>query len=457
MGSAEAVGDSDSLLPPDAVVHTERFGYTALPVAAPDFVEDDGRVGSQDDSQPPLPWPQQLSLLMRPAVLAIAVVSFLLGCAVALLAPPAAQAITGVPSAPQPAPLAEPVRLQLETIAPGSSNYSLSVCIPGWRGRWGNHVYQMMMGVKFAFQHRMRLHLPAATEAVPRVRLFNLPCPNDNEQFVMGGDPGWQETHGAGKPVWYDLDPAARIHNVSDYHYYLDGFFQYPSHLYAPHRQAIRELLTAEPDLLQFLQTMRSRVLASACAHSLVVAMHVRQGDFPNPATADYSVSQPIAIPPSWYLRWLQNFSSNASELQRAKRWQDRDCPVPLQAAAAPIPVALFLASDNATLAGYFRQHGYQVTTMVELLEDAFHTRWVTLRALDYADWWMLGRFRVLAVSHSTFSITASMQSPYADSGEALFFVPDVQTLALAPFDPWNYHYDYAAFSRHGKRIVFGR
>ena len=236
----------------------------------------------------------------------------------------------------------------------------------------------------------------------------------------------------------------------------MDGFFQYPTHLYAPHRTAIRELLVPEPQLLQLLQSLRTRIFSSFCSHSLLVAMHIRQGDFPNPATADYSVLQPIQIPPSWYLRWLEQFRANSSEVQRAKRWQDRDCPVRLQEPepGASTPIAIFLASDNASLASVFRQQGYAVVTLPELVTQTYGSSWMTIRAADYADWWMLSQFRVLATSHSTFSLTASLQNPHADSDEALFFVPDFPTLALAPFQPWNYTYDYGAFSRSGKQVV---
>ena len=455
---SEQVEVRDSLLPSRVIVNVQRLSDTELQLQ-PASSDDEDELSSPHLHRHYTDWSLQPSHHSRPSVLSTAILCFLLGCAAALLAPPAYTAVTDLLGQQTAAVSRAPLLLDevtgrchcsLDAIAPAVSNHSLSVCMRVWNGRWGNHIYMMMMGVKLAFEHRMQLHLPAETDAVPRLRMFSSPCPAGNEELLMGGNPGWRD------PRW-KVDPRARVRNASDFHFVVNGFFQYPTHLYAPHRTAIRELLVPEPQLLQLLQSLRTRIFSSFCSRSLLVAMHVRQGDFPNPATADYTVLQPIQIPPSWYLRWLEQFRANSSEVQRAKRWQDRDCPVRVQEPepGAPTPIAIFLASDNATLARLFRQQGYQVVTLAEAVAEQLGS-WVTvaIRAQDYADWWMLSQFRVLATGHSTFSLTASMQNTHGDSDEALFFVPDVQTLALAPFQPWNYSYDYGAFSRSGKQIV---
>jgi len=193
----------------------------------------------------------------------------------------------------------------------------------------------------------------------------------------------------------------------------------------------------------------------SFCGDSLIVAIHVREGDFAPPDQVDYSVPSPVRIPLSWYMDWLTAFHANTTVVQLAKSWQDRHCPLPIHTPFLN-RIAVFLASENASVADAMRRAGYQVTTLTDVVRDTFD-QYTTLNDHVkgfFGDWWLLSQFHVLVAGHSTFSLTTSMHSPYSDANEALFFSPDPTALAIAPFDPWNFTYDFAAFSRGGKQIV---
>ena len=339
----------------------------------------------------------------------------------------------------------------LALVAPGTSPFNSSVCLHGYGGRFGNHVYMLMMAVKVAFHQRLQLHLAPCPYAsvLSQHQRFTKPCPVHTASYSLG-DAQWN-----GGERWWDDDVRSRVSNPALFHLNIGGYFQYPSWVYASHKREIRQFFAPQGALLSLLQKLKAAVLSRHCARSLVVAMHVRTGDFATADKVDYKVLNPVQIPVAWYLDFLRRFTANSSSLRQAKQWQDRDCPAPLQ-----LPyqdrVTVYLATEGDMPGQALRAAGYEVVTVQDAVAASLEP-YTALSPGDmgfFPDWWLLSQFRVLVAGHSSFSLTASMQSPYYDSGEALFFWPDAATLRIAPLDPFNFSYDFAAFSRGGKRII---
>lgn len=124
-----------------------------------------------------------------------------------------------------------------------------------------------------------------------------------------------------------------------------------------------------------------------------VVALHLRRGDFGG--------GRFWIAPESWYLDWL------------AALWPTLDRPV------------LYIATDDPGVIGAFAAYApLRADDLAQPLPGAEF----------FLDHWILSRADALAVSNSTFSVTAALLNPQARA----MVRPDRQAGRLVPFDPWS-------------------
>ena len=348
-------------------------------------------------------------------------------------------------------------------IAPATSNYTAHVCLLGFGGRWGNHVYMMNNALYFALHHNLTLHLPHSDDepVMQHMHRFTTPCP-DNIHEVHRNDAWWDRERNA----YWDVDPRTAPGNELNtvFKVTLGGYMQYPTWAHASHRADLRAYYAPRPDLRQLMDNIKDAILERYCSDSIVVAIHMRAGDFPKADEWNYNSGQAAAIqiPVTWYIRWLTQLAADTATMQNLKQWQDTQCPHTSTALNATSPFTIFLATEDWTNKDAFEAAGHRV---ISGAKDAitFTPRlgsWVALKdqvGSWWAEWWLLSQFRVLAISHSSFSVTAALQSPFYEARQALFVAPDPVTLTMQPYDPWNKTYEINAFIKDGKQTVFAR
>ena len=325
-------------------------------------------------------------------------------------------ASSAAPAAPPPLPPAPPAvpsdAALLLPVTPSRSRSGQggSVCLYVFNGQFGNQVFQTMMAVTVAFSHRLLLYLPWTKygDVLYLARPHELPCPASNSSLALG-DSQW-----AGGERWWEEDPRRRVSDPNSFSLTISGLFQYPSAVFAPYSRQIRAMLSPQPAVLETLQALKASILSSACNESVLVGMHIREGIAAS--RVNYSFPSPVAIPLSWYVRWLQAFGSDRTLMQQAKDWQDRDCPL---SAVSPFPYRLtvFLATNIQSMPDRLRAAGFRVITLADVLSNRtdLQQRLTGHAGELYADWWMLGQFRVVVAGHSSFSVTAAMYSPHSD------------------------------------------
>lgn len=326
----------------------------------------------------------------------------------------------------------------LAAISPTTSNATASVCL-SLMDRFGNHVYMIMMGLRLAVQHEMQLRLVTHceyAELFPAIPPFHAECPK-NEEVDMNVPP-----HAVDGGPWWATDPRTKSHSP-DFHVSLHQWFQYPTALYAPIQRQLREMLTPHPKLAQWLGQVRRAMLRQHCADSLIVSIHIRHGDYPEPQnTAGF---RQVRLPLSWYFDWVQRMKTNGTDvLSRAKALQDLDCPIPVATNWTVNDLTLFIISDDDAVPGKFREAGYTVIETKQILTAAFGPYLAFAGQANgfYVDWWLYSQQRVMVASHSTFSLTGALLSPHSElAGEGFFYRPLADTLAIGPFEPWNFHY----------------
>ena len=325
-----------------------------------------------------------------------------------------------------------------------ASNHSrAALCLEKFNGRWGNHVYRAMMAATLALRYHLPLYLPRCPwePLFPDLAAFIAPCPWLGRERVRLQEESLP-------PRWWDTDPRA-LARTSDFYALVDGWFQEDTAVYAPYADHIRALLAPDPRLHAALRALQESLLSRHCSDALLVTVHVRHGDFPD-LTSNTS-PMAVRIPVAWYLRWLEGLKAeHGSALQRLKALQDRDCPAAVNGTWDG-RFALFVVSDDAEAVVHeFRAAHYSADTTADVLSGHYLSSPFASLAADvtdfYLDWWLLSQARVLATSHSTFSLTAAVLSPHYRVGEALFFRPDPQSMSIARFDPWAFKYDYTAF-----------
>ena len=342
-------------------------------------------------------------------------------------------------------------------ISPATSNYTNHVCLRSYGGRWGNHIYMLNNAIYIALKHNLTLHLPLDAEPVlQHLPRFQTPCPAELPEFHRNDE--WWKRAGI---AWWDEDPRNFTNNhFPAFKLTVGGFQQYPTWAHASRKADLRAFYAPRPDLHELMERIRGAIMAQHCSDSVIVAIHIRAGDFPKPEQWNYSstAESPIQIPITWYIKWLRQLQADESTLQQLKRWQDTECPQPA-ALNATAPISIFLATEDWSNAEALRKAGFPTINLKEAIAVTPGLGvWTTLISTPgnyWAEWWLLSRFRVLAASHSSFSLTAALQSPYYEPREAVYVKPDPVTLSIAPFDPWNVTYDHSAFTRGGKQVVF--
>ena len=77
------------------------------------------------------------------------------------------------------------------------SAVSSHLCIDELSGRWGNHVYIIMMAVTYAHRHNLTLHLPPfeTRRLLAHADLFTAPCPTNGRNVTIKQDGQWWLHH----------------------------------------------------------------------------------------------------------------------------------------------------------------------------------------------------------------------------------------------------------------------
>ncbi|PWC32577.1 tetratricopeptide repeat protein [Azospirillum sp. TSO35-2] len=189
-----------------------------------------------------------------------------------------------------------------------------------------------------------------------------------------------------------DLDVAAALDGRSDACAGRDvvGYFCGDTTALAPHRALFRRLFTPAGPVAARAE---AALAALRDGGRTVVAIHLRRGDFGG--------DRFWIAPEAWYLDWL------------AALWPTLERPV------------LYLATDAPELASRFAAYH---PVCADALGDPLPG------AEFFLDHWLLSRADALAVSNSSFSVTAAMLNPQA----RLFVRPDRRLRRLVPFDPWG-------------------
>lgn len=170
----------------------------------------------------------------------------------------------------------------------------------------------------------------------------------------------------------------------------LTGFFCRPTALWGDRATEFRALFRPTPSIEPILQQAMVRLREHG---KTLVALHLRRGDF------GYG---PFWIAPTgWYHAWLDRI------------WNTLDAPV------------LYVASDDPGAVAEFQRFGaVSAASLGGSLPGAEF----------YLDHYLLSQADHLAISNSTFSLTAAMLNERAQG----FVRPDPHQKALVAFEPWN-------------------
>ena len=411
----------------------------------------------------------------------------------ASISEPAAFELAAAPSIPLSAPLP-------------------AVCLNQWVGRWGNHVYHSMYLLSFAARHQLHPFIPAWESNIMGMGTHffsHCPEPVDDGSVVQVKVPevwswgsrfeqhplhnlsltGYEVT-----PSWAVNEPTAVARRGVAV---LHGWFQFPHSGYRPYRALFAAHMKMGERRERALEEMWHRLLLSLDDDVLLVAVHIRQGDY----SADMDTCYYCRVPISWYVRWLGELrhnhtlalshADNAAEprtgtqqqqqqqqqqqpsiLQRALQAQREEALQALQSGAygsadslprspcnhsiavdsgsnSSVRLCLLVLSDEiGPVSEQFRAANERVVTSRDVLRF-LPTGWrlSDLVGEEVLDWWLLTRAPLVAVSHSSFSYSASLFSRYTDvEGEGRFWRPVPKLQAMGQFDPWNAHYIDGAF-----------
>jgi len=246
----------------------------------------------------------------------------------------------------------------------------------GKNGRFANNIFQYAFLRIYAQQHDLRVETPAWTGR----ELFGINDPPVSRRLPTLYD--WSSD------VTTAFFPNARrvFRNIN-----IWGWFQYHTSFYRPHKKLFRSLFQPTEKIQESLtagvQALRSR-------GRTVVGFHLRRGDY---GEGDFYIA-----PNAWYQQWLK------------ENWRTFDNPV------------LFIASDEIdTVTGDF--DAYKPVTSgglgVSLPDASF-----------YPDFYLLTQCDILAVSNSSFSVSACMLNEQAKN----FYRPGPKQRGLIAFDPWD-------------------
>lgn len=246
----------------------------------------------------------------------------------------------------------------------------------GQNGRFGNQIFQYFFLRIYGQVHRLQVEVP---EWIGRW-LFDLddpypgdPLPQVRENLDLMG-PSLSESS----------RPALTNHD-------LWGFCQCHTSYFRPHQMLFRTLCRPGARL----QPVADRVMARLKERGrTLVAIHARRGDY---VGGEFFWPTPTA----WYLEWLKAI------------WPSLDEPV------------LYIASDDDSV-----HREFSAFSPITALDVAG----VIPGAEMYPDFHILSCADVLAISNSSFSVSAAMLNDRARS----YMRPEPNERRLVPFDPWN-------------------
>ena len=373
-----------------------------------------------------------------------------------------------------------------------------AVCMSGWPSRWGNHIYRTMFLLSAASRHGLHPYLPAWDSGFMGLSAqFFSTCPaakNDSsvvhvlvaEQKQWGG---WFDQHPLTNLSGHQIVPASAASDplsiaqrgVAVY----SGYCQYHHSGFRPYKDVFAAHMRPEARREWALEQMWHRLLFALDDTVLLVAVHVRRGDYGELTDGCFH----CRIPVSWYVSWLEQLRANhtltingvrssssqlplrrALQSQQAEERQARQTgqsyadPLVLPPVGAcsdlfsltsSVSVCLLVVSDAIEqVSAEFRAANEHVLTSADVLRY-LPTGWELddLAAPHALDWWLMTRAAMLAVSQSSFSYTASLFSRYSEmEGEGHFWRPQADVGAMSAFDPWSVQYvDNALQRRRGK------
>lgn len=251
-------------------------------------------------------------------------------------------------------------------------------------GAFGNHIFHYAFAKIYAMCHNFRI------ETSPWIgqTLFGHRDPPLSKQYpVMMEEDIFDIEH---------IFQYPQVANVD-----LIGIFQLHTSYYAPYKDYFCQLFQPVPEIRNFMESGMSRLRARG---KTVVCIHLRRGDFIPLQNTDIGRKIWMIAPTGWYIQWLRMI------------WGTLEQPV------------LYVASDD----------------LDSVLQDFLEFNPVTARdvfdpfplAPYYSDYYVMTQCDALAISHSTFSFSASM----LNSTAKLFFRPDLDVQGLIPYIPWNSH-----------------
>ena len=247
----------------------------------------------------------------------------------------------------------------------------------GTRGRFGNQVFQYM----FLRCHAKDRGLAVETPDWIGRYLFGADDP------LLADPSAYTEVRQTGLTL-----EDCHIANATEDFPFADfnGFFQYRTKYYEPHKPFIRSLFAPSEEVrLQLSEAQK----AFDALEGPVAGVHIRRGD--------YGYGPYFIAPVEWYLDWLDEFGGGR-------------------------PVSVYLASDEAeAVRGAFGKH--RVVTAADLGADL-------PRAPYFPDFHFMTQCDALAISNSSFSFAAAMLNEKAD----VFMRPDLAQRKLIAFDPWD-------------------
>lgn len=242
----------------------------------------------------------------------------------------------------------------------------------GKLGRFGNQIFQYGFLKVYAKQHNLKVETPSW------IGEYLFGCQDDDISKQL---PSFMvEEYDLYKSPIYKRNST--IKNVD-----LWGFFQCHTSFYAREKDYFISLFQPTLDVEYIVKSAYQKLKNKG---KTIIGIHLRQGD-------SYH-----SFPIEWYQEWLKNI------------WNQLENPV------------LFLASDN----------------LDDILDKFVEYNPITTQDLNchlaqapfYPDFYFLTECDILALSHSTFSYSASLLNQQATS----FWCPNIRLQKLIKFEPWH-------------------
>lgn len=261
---------------------------------------------------------------------------------------------------------------------PTRSRGRLGITVLGKMGRFGNQLFQYAYARIYGQVHGLSVEVP---DWIGRW-VFDLDDPKPDPRAPLA--PLRENPAVMGDLLAAGAQPLLANRD-------LWGYCQcHTSHL-RPHRTLVRALFRPGARLRPSIEAALARVRQHG---RTLVAVHLRRGD--------YTGGERFwPAPASWYVDWL------------SRLWAGLDAPV------------LYVASDDPGIVRDFAAFSPVASAGLEPPIPG---------AEMYPDFHILSEADILAISNSSFSVTAAM----LNSRARLFVRPDPSLSRLVPFDPWN-------------------